>query len=233
MHVDIYGGPDSPRVRESWRGKAFDWYADNGIIEVTADCRASGHNGREGLDQIYRRLDVVEVQDFVEWGRYLQSLPYVRPDKICVEGFSFGGTMTALLVMDHSDVFHYGIAGGGVYDWALYDTHYTERFMDTPQNNPEGYAVTRAVDHVANYPARVTDADPSRIAPVMLKITHGTGDDNVHFQNTLQLVDALQEQGADFELMIYPDGMHGYGGYQGRHFLASNHAFLLKYLKSK
>ena len=233
VHVDIYGGPDSPQVRESWRGKQYGWYAENGIIELTADCRSSGHNGRAGLDQIYRRLDVVEVQDFVEWGRYLQSLPYVRADKICVEGFSFGGTMTALLVMDHSDVFHYGIAGGGVYDWALYDTHYTERFMDTPQNNPDGYAATRALDHAKNYPTRYRDADPSKVAPVMLKLTHGTGDDNVHFQSTLQLVDALQAAGADFELMIYPDGMHGYGGYQGRHFQAANRAFLLKYLKTE
>lgn len=233
VHMDLYGGPDSPRVRESWPRNPDNWYADNGIIQITADCRAAGHNGREGLDRIYRQLDVVEVQDFVEWGRYLQSLPYVKADKIGVEGFSFGGTMTALLVMDHSDVFHYGIAGGGVYDWALYDTHYTERFMDTPQNNPEGYAKTRAIGHVKNYPARYRDADPSAVAPVMLKITHGTGDDNVHFQSTLQLIDALQKEGADFELMVYPDGMHGYRGYQGLHFQEANRAFWLKYLKSE
>ena len=230
VHVDIYGGPDSPQVNDRFRSPAhYQWYAENGIIEVVADCRASGHNGREGLDQIYRRLDEREVLDFVEWAEYLKALPYVQGDKIGVEGFSFGGTMTALLVMNHPDAFHYGIAGGGVYDWALYDTHYTERFMDTPANNPEGYASTKAIASAANYPVTEKNYDGS----VMLKITHGTGDDNVHFQSTLQLVDALQKAGKKFELMIYPDGMHGYRGYQGRHFTEANRAFWLKYLKGE
>lgn len=230
VHVDIYGGPDSPQVNDRFRGpSAYKWYAENGIIEVVADCRASGHNGRAGLDYIYRRLDEREVLDFVEWAEYLKALPYVQGDKIGVEGFSFGGTMTALLVMNHPDAFHYGIAGGGVYDWALYDTHYTERFMDTPANNPEGYASTKAISSAANYPVTEANYDGS----VMLKITHGTGDDNVHFQSTLQLVDALQKAGKKFELMIYPDGMHGYRGYQGRHFSEANHAFWLKYLKGE
>lgn len=230
VHVDIYGGPDSPQVNDRFRNPLYyKWYAENGIIEVIADCRASGHNGRAGLDYIYRRLDEREVLDFVEWAEYLKALPYVQGDKIGVEGFSFGGTMTALLVMNHPDAFHYGIAGGGVYDWALYDTHYTERFMDTPANNPEGYASTKAISSAANYPVTEANYDGS----VMLKITHGTGDDNVHFQSTLQLVDALQKAGKKFELMIYPDGMHGYRGYQGRHFSEANHAFWLKYLKGE
>ena len=227
VHVDIYGGPDTPMVTDYFRGTGYyQWYAENGIIEVVADCRASGHNGREGLDMIYGRLDEREVMDFVEWAEYLKSLPYVQGDKIGVEGFSFGGTMTALLVMRHSDAFHYGIAGGGVYDWALYDTHYTERFMSTPAENPDGYASTKAVSYAAEYPVTEDSYDGS----VMLKITHGTGDDNVHFQSTLQLVDALQKADKKFELMIYPDGMHGYRGYQGRHFTEANHAFWLHYL---
>lgn len=238
VHVDIYGGPDTPRVRDSWitynENSANQWWSRNGIIEVTLDCRAAGHNGRAGLDCIYRQLDIVEVEDFVEWGKYLQSLPYVKADKIGVEGFSFGGTMTTLLVTNHSDVFHYGIAGGGVYDWALYDTHYTERFMESPQTNPEGYAKTKVVDRIKSYPATYakTAADAAAVAPVMLGITHGTGDDNVHFQNTLQLIDALQKANKAFELMIYPDGMHGYRGYQGAHDTAAHRAFWLKYLKN-
>lgn len=234
VHVDLYGGPDSPQVRDTWRGATYyDWYADNGIIEVVVDCRAGGQNGRRGLDDIYRNLDVREIEDFVLWGKYLQGLPYVRADKIGVEGFSFGGTMTSLLVMDHSDIFHYGIAGGGVYDWRLYDTHYTERFMETPSTNPEGYEVTRVIDHAVNYPTTYGNTVPGEVEPVMLKITHGTGDDNVHFQNTLQLVDALQREGKKFELMIYPDGMHGYRGYQGQHFLQANREFWKKYLLSR
>ena len=238
VHVDIYGGPDSPQVTDRWSPPARNaWYADNGIIELIADCRASGHNGRAGLDCIYKQLSTVEVDDFVAWAEYLQSLPYVKGDKIGVEGFSFGGTMTAVLVATAPQAFHYGIAGGGVYDWKLYDTHYTERFMSTPEDNPDGYARTRAVDRIASYPARPYGSAPAEgtvsDGSVMLKITHGTGDDNVHYQNTLQLIDALQKIGASFDFMVYPDGMHGYRGYQGLHFQAENNAFWLKYLKGE
>ena len=229
VHVDIYGGPDAPQVTDRWAAPTrYARHQQNGIIELIADCRASGHNGRAGLDCIYKQLSTVEVDDFVAWAEYLQSLPYVKGDKIGVEGFSFGGTMTAVLVATAPQAFHYGIAGGGVYDWKLYDTHYTERFMSTPEDNPDGYARTRAVDRIASYPAR-----PGDDGSVMLKITHGTGDDNVHYQNTLQLIDALQKIGASFDFMVYPDGMHGYRGYQGQHFQAENNAFWLKYLKGE
>ena len=238
VHVDIYGGPDSPQVTDRWSPPARNaWYADNGIIELVADCRASGHNGRAGLDCIYKQLATVEVDDFVAWAEYLQSLPYVQGDKIGVEGFSFGGTMTALLVATAPQAFHYGIAGGGVYDWMLYDTHYTERFMSTPEDNADGYARTRTVDRIASYPARPYGSAPAdgtvSDGSVMLKLTHGTGDDNVHYQNTLQLIDALHKIGASFDFMVYPDGMHGYRGYQGNHFNAENRAFWLKYLKGE
>ena len=229
VHVDIYGGPDSPQVTDRWAAPArYAWYAENGIIELIADCRASGHNGRAGLDCIYKQLASVEIDDFVAWAEWLQSLPYVQGDKIGVEGFSFGGTMTTLLVATAPYAFHYGIAGGGVYDWKLYDTHYTERFMSTPEDNPDGYARTRVMDRIDNYPAR-----PGDDGSVMLKLTHGTGDDNVHYQNTLQLIDAFHKMGASFEFMVYPDGMHGYRGYQGAHFQAENNAFWLKYLKGE
>ena len=227
VHVDIYGGPDSPLVHDRWvRPGAYDWYAEKGIIQLIADCRAAGHNGRKGTDAIFKQLGTVEVDDFVQWAKWLQSLPYVKADKIGVEGFSFGGTMTTLLVSEASEYYHYGIAGGGVYDWTLYDTHYTERFMSTLEDNAEGYARTRVIGRVEGYPAKAGQSDGS----VMLKITHGTGDDNVHFQNTLQLIDVLHRQGAEFDFMIYPDGMHGYRGYQGKHFQEENRAFWEKYL---
>ncbi|MBO4818154.1 MAG: DPP IV N-terminal domain-containing protein [Bacteroidales bacterium] len=230
VHMDIYGGPDHPMVTDKWDVNAFgQWCAYNGIIEVVADCRAAGHNGRAGLDMIYRQLGVLEVRDFVEWADYLKSLPYVDGDKIGVEGFSFGGTMTALLVMEHPDAFHYGIAGGGVYDWSLYDSHYTERFMDTPQANPEGYESTKVIGRTGNYPVSV-DFKYDGVEPVMLMLTHGTGDDNVHFQNTLQLIDVLQSEGKKFQLMIYPDGKHGYHEYQGEHAVRFQVEFWLKYL---
>ena len=249
VHVDIYGGPDTPMVRDRWVTPNEDnqWYSANDIIQITVDPRAGGHNGRESLDMIYRQLTVNEVKDFCSWSDWLMELPYVQDDKIGVEGFSFGGTMTSMLLMQAPDKFHYGIAGGGVYDWALYDSHYTERYMDTPQNNPEGYEVSKVLNYVNGYPTDYVISSASSVIsseaesrdeksltePVMLKLTHGTGDDNVHHQNTLQLIDEMHKAGKNFEFMIYPDGMHGYYGYQGDHFKKANRAFWLKYLKTR
>ena len=206
-------------MQDRWR-KPNQWWSENGIIHLTADVRVSGHTGRAGTDLDHKDLTTCAIKDFCTWAEWLRSQPYVS--KIGVEGFSFGGTNTALLLLDHSDLFCCGIAGGGVYDWMLYDSHYTERFMSTPEDNPEGYA-DKVLDHVENYPG-----DGS----VMLRLTHGTGDDNVHFQSTLQLIDALQRAGKQFELMIYPDGMHGYRGAQGVHSWESDKLFWLKYLKN-
>ncbi len=233
VHVDIYGGPNTPLVRDRWvtPNQSNQWYSENGIIQITVDPRAAGHNGREGLDMIYRQLTVWEVKDFVAWANWLKALPYVDGDKIGVEGFSFGGTMTSMLLMQAPESFHYGIAGGGVYDWALYDSHYTERYMDTPQANPEGYEVAKVLNYVDGYPVEY-DGNTA-VEPVMLKLTHGTGDDNVHHQNTLQLIDRMHKENKKFDFMIYPDGMHGYRGYQGRHFDMANREFWLKYLLGK
>ena len=237
VHVDIYGGPNTPQVRDRWvtPNASNQWYSDNGIIQITVDPRAAGHNGREGLDMIYRQPTVWEVKDFCAWADWLKALPYVDGDRIGVEGFSFGGTMTSMLLMQAPDKFHYGIAGGGVYDWALYDSHYTERYMDTPQNNPEGYEVSKVLNYVDGYPTSYdvisSGVEKTPVEPVMLKLTHGTGDDNVHHQNTLQLLDAMHKAGKKFDFMIYPDGMHGYRGYQGEHFQNANNEFWLKYLK--
>ena len=264
VHVDIYGGPDTPMVRDRWvtPNASNQWYSENGIIQITVDPRAAGHNGRAGLDMIYRQLTVWEVKDFCAWADALKQLPYVDGDKIGVEGFSFGGTMTSMLLMQAPDRFHYGIAGGGVYDWALYDSHYTERYMDTPQANPQGYEVSKVLNYVDGYPVeykvetmrmsgtdapaehtvqqqnddsgchpeRIREVLQGRVEPVMLKLTHGTGDDNVHHQNTLQLLDAMHKAGKKFDFMIYPDGLHGYRGYQGTHFEAANREFWRKYL---
>jgi dipeptidyl-peptidase-4 len=233
VHVDIYGGPNTPLVRDRWvtPNESNQWYSENGIIQITVDPRAAGHNGRAGLDMIYRQLTVWEVKDFVAWANWLKALPYVDGDKIGVEGFSFGGTMTSMLLMQAPESFHYGIAGGGVYDWALYDSHYTERYMDTPQANPEGYEVAKVLNYVNGYPTEYEGN--TSVEPVMLKLTHGTGDDNVHHQNTLQLIDRMHKENKKFDFMIYPDGMHGYRGYQGRHFDMANREFWLKYLLGK
>ncbi len=223
VKVNIYGGPDNPQVREGWRGlsMASQWWANHGVIQVTLDNRAGGHFGKKGVEAVYRYLGILELQDFCDGIDHFRKMPFVNENKIGVEGFSFGGTMTALCVTEGNEHFQYGIAGGGVYDWGLYDTHYGERYMDRPQDNPDGYAKSRVIDRVSKYRGDATN---------MLRLTHGTGDDNVHFQNSLQLIDQLQKDHKDFELMIYPDGMHGYRGDQGMHSSLQDYKFWYRYL---
>lgn len=230
--MQLYGGPGTPYVRDRWadRDASDRWCYENGIIYIVTDPRSSGENGRRGMDQAFRRMTVIELQDYVAWAKWLQALPYVQGDRIGVEGFSFGGTTTSMLVLRYPQYFCCGVAGGGVYDWNLYDSHYTERFMDTPQANPKGYAEAGVLTWV---PKVFAPENASRPVPGALKITHGTGDDNVHFQNSLLLVDALQREGYQFELMIYPDGMHGYRGKQHLHDQASDHIFWSRHLLGK
>ena len=228
VQVQLYGGPGTPYVRDSWgdRDASDAWCYDNGVIYIVVDPRSSGENGRRGMDQAFRRMTVIELQDYVAWAKWLQAQPYVDGSRIGVKGFSFGGTTTAMLVLRYPQYFRCGIAGGGVYDWHLYDTHYTERFMDTPQANPDGYAEASVMTWVP----QVFAGDGPKPLPNALCLTHGTGDDNVHFQNTLQLIDALQQAGYQFELRIYPDGMHGYRGRQHEHDAAAEAIFWTKWL---
>ena len=229
--MQLYGGPGTPYVRDIWKNRdaSDEWCYRNGVIYIVCDPRSSGENGREGMDQAFRRMTVIELEDYIAWAEWLQSLPYVDGSRIGVKGFSFGGTTTAMLVLRYPQYFRCGIAGGGVYDWTLYDSHYTERFMDTPQANPEGYAAASVIDWV---PRIFGEGDGRKLPlPGALRLTHGTGDDNVHYQNTLLLMDALQKAGVQFELMLYPDGMHGYRGYQGEHDKAAEADFWTRWLK--
>ena len=223
VHFEVYGGPDTPYVRDYWRTPNAEnqWWSKNGIIHIVCDPRSAGHCGKAGEDMAYRQISVVEVEDYKAWAAWMASKDCVDASRMGVEGFSFGGTSTVMLLAKAPECFCCGIAGGGVYDFRLYDTHYTERFMDTPQNNPDGYDLACCLKYVK-------DIDDSRVT---LRLTHGTGDDNVHFQNTLLLVDELQKQGKHFELMIYPDGMHGYRGYQHSHDVSDAHDFWLRNLK--
>ena len=228
--MQLYGGPGTPYVRDSWKNRdAQDvWCWENGIIYIVVDPRSSGENGRAGMDEAFGRMTVPELGDYIAWAKWLQSLPYVDGSRIGVEGFSFGGTTTSMLVLRYPEYFCCGVAGGGVYDWKLYDSHYTERFMDTPQANPEGYKEATVLSWVDG--CALKERQGLHNGMPALKLTHGTGDDNVHFQNTLQLIDALQKAGIQFELMIYPDGMHGYRGYQHMHDKANDALFWSRHL---
>ncbi len=223
VKVSIYGGPDSPRVVDSWGSGGNQWWANHGVIQVVLDNRVSGHLGKKGLEAAYRKLSTIEVQDFIDGAKYFRDMEFVNKDKVGVSGFSFGGTMTTVLVTEGNEYYKYGIAGGGVYDWALYDTHYTERYMDTPQDNPDGYKSTRAIDRVKASSYKGTKDN-------MLRITHGTADDNVHFQNTLQLIDMMENQCMNFELAIYPEEFHGYRGAKSRQSEMQDYIFWYKYL---
>ena len=228
--MQLYGGPGTPYVRDWWNNRDASnlWCWENGIVYIVVDPRSSGENGRRGMDEAFRRMTVTELDDYIAWAKWLQGLRYVDGSRIGVTGFSFGGTTTSMLVLRYPQYFCCGVAGGGVYDWKLYDSHYTERYMDTPQANPGGYAEASVITWVNDCALRKCGGLHKGMPA--LKLTHGTGDDNVHFQSTLQLIDALQKAGIQFELMIYPDGMHGYRGYQHEHDAANDHLFWTKHL---
>lgn len=224
--VSMYGGPNAGTVMDTWKGvrENTQWWANEGVIQIAIDHRASGHCGKEGLNYLHRNLLNIELDDYIEWMKELHKLPFVNREKVGITGFSYGGSMTVLACTEGNEYFKYGIAGGGVYDWGLYDTHYTERYMDRPQDNPDGYANTRLMEKVAQYKGDKTN---------YLKITHGTSDDNVHMQNTMQLIEALQNSGKQFDLMIYPGGFHGYRGKQGKHSNMGDYIFWYRHLLEK
>ena len=199
--ISIYGGPNAGTVYDRWRavGGATQWWAQEGIIQVAFDNRSSGHFGKNGLNFIHRQLGKWEIEDYMTCGRWLRNQRYVDTNKVTITGGSFGGYMTCMALTYGADVFTHGIANASVTDWHLYDTHYTERFMDTPNENPEGYKATSVMTYADKYKG-------------MLRIVHGTSDDNVHMQNSIQLISKLQELRKHFEFMVYPGERHGIGG---------------------
>ncbi|HYJ80938.1 MAG TPA: S9 family peptidase [Longimicrobiaceae bacterium] len=198
----VYGGPGSQTVTDSWGGSRYLWHqllAQKGYIVVSIDNRGTGGRGRDFKKQTYLNLGTFEARDQIEAARWLAAQPYVDPARLGIWGWSYGGYMSSLTMMTEGSPFKAGIAVAPVTDWRLYDSIYTERFMRTPQENPEGY----------------NRGAPSRLAANLkgdLLLVHGTGDDNVHFQNSVQLADALQAAGKQFDFMLYPDRNHGIAG---------------------
>jgi len=223
MLISIYGGPNAGTVMDSWVWNATrQFYANEGLIQVAFDHRASGHFGKEGVNYMYHNLGYWEMADYKAMVKWFIANGQADPAKICITGFSYGGYMSAYALTYGADVFTYGMAGGIVTDWSLYDTHYTERYMGTPQNNPEGYKTSSVLTYVDKYKG-------------MLQIVHGTMDDNVHMQNSIQLISALEDKGKDFELMLYPGGRHGWGNLPAKnaHFANLKTKFIYKYLLEK
>ena len=219
--ISIYGGPDAGTCWNSWSlNGTQQWYAKEGLIQVAMDHRASGHFGKEGVNYMYRDLGHWELVDYSTMVKWLIKNKQADPTKICITGFSYGGYMSTLALTKAVDVFTHGMAGGPVTDWTLYDSHYTERFMDLPAENPEGYKKGNVMNYTDKYKG-------------MLQIVHGEIDDNVHMQNSIQLISKLQDAKKDFEMMVYPGGRHGWGGNKGLHFQNLKTQFIYEYLLEK
>ena len=193
-----YSGPHAPQVRNSWGGSRYMWHqllAQKGYIIWILDNRTASGKGVESTWKVYKQMGRLELEDLEDGVKYLKTQPFVDGERLGIWGWSYGGFMTTY-ALTHSDSWKMGIAGGSVTDWALYDSIYTERYMLTPEENPEGYKNTSVLNAAKNLDAK-------------LLLIHGVMDNNVHLQNTTKLVYELQKAGKQFDLMIYPTQRHG------------------------
>lgn len=217
----VYGGPGSQAVTNSWgRGQTgwFQMLAQMGIIVVSVDNRGTGGRGEEFKKMTYLQLGKYETIDQIEAAKYLSSLPYVDGSRIGMFGWSYGGYLALLCMTKGSDYFSTGIAVAPVSSWRYYDNIYTERYMRTPQENPGGYDDNSPINYADQLKGR-------------LLLVHGTADDNVHVQNSIEMINALVKADKQFDLMLYPDRDHGiYGGNTRLHLFRLMTEFLEKNL---
>jgi dipeptidyl-peptidase-4 len=193
-----YSGPQAAQVRNGWGGVGYLWHqmlAQKGYIVWICDNRTASNKGVESAWPVYRNFGELELRDLEDGVSWLKSQPYVDGSRIGIWGWSYGGYMTSY-ALTHSKSFKIGIAGGTVSDWRDYDSIYTERYMGTPQNNPEGYRKASPLHNAKDLHGK-------------LLLIHGTMDDNVHVQNTIQFAYELQKANKPFQLMLYPKSRHG------------------------
>lgn len=198
----VYGGPGSQMVVDTWTGSTYLWHqylASQGFIVACVDGRGTGGRGTEFRTCTYKKLGELETKDQIETAKYLGSLPYVDKNRIGIWGWSFGGYLSTNSLFWGSDVFKAAIAVAPVTNWRFYDSIYTERYLSTPQDNAVGYD--------RNSPIHYADKLKGHYL-----LIHGTSDDNVHFQNTLALQEALIKAGKQFETFVYPNKAHGISG---------------------
>jgi dipeptidyl-peptidase-4 len=196
--VDVYGGPGVQSVTNAWGSLFHQYLAQHGYVVFQLDNRGSGFRGTRFETALGGRMGGIEVADQVRGVEFLRGLPYVDAKRVGVFGWSYGGYMALMCLMQAPDTFMAGIAGAPVTDWTLYDTHYTERYLSTPQANAAGYAAS----NVLNYVDRLR-------RPLLL--VHGMADDNVLFAHSTALMKKLQDLQKPFDLMTYPGGKHGLG----------------------
>ncbi|HBN53400.1 MAG TPA: S9 family peptidase [Stenotrophomonas sp.] len=220
--VYVYGGPASQTVTDSWPGRGdhlFNQYlAQRGYVVFSMDNRGTPRRGRDFGGALYGVQGTVEVADQLEGIKWLKQQPWVDGARIGVQGWSNGGYMTLMLLAKASDRYACGVAGAPVTDWGLYDTHYTERYMNLPAANPDGYREARILSHIDGL-----------TSPLLL--IHGMADDNVLFSNSTSLMSALQKRGQPFELMTYPGAKHGLSGSNALHRYRIAENFLARCLK--
>ncbi len=211
--VFVYGGPHSQNVRNSWQGLSLEQVlAHRGFVIWQLDNRGSSGRGHLWEAALYRRFGERELQDQQAGIKHLLSLGFVDEKRLGIYGWSYGGFMTLYALTQAPDLFRAGVAGAPVADWRNYDTIYTERYLGLPAENPEGYRLSSPLNFAANLKAA-------------LLLVHNLEDDNVLFQNTLQMADALQRAGKSFEMMIYPQKTHGVTGAARRHLWETIAAF--------
>ncbi len=197
--VSTYGGPHAQVVRNAWGGSSFLWHelmAQKGYIIFLLDNRGSAGRGHAFETPLHLRLGAQELSDQRDGVQYLKSLPYVDASRIGIWGWSYGGHMTLHAMFEAGDDFKAGFAGGPVTDWRYYDSIYTERYLGLPQKNEKGYRDSSPVKYAAQLKGK-------------LLIAHGTGDDNVHFANTLVVINDLIEAGKYVEVLAFPGRGHG------------------------
>ena len=216
-----YSGPGSQKVANSWNDTNDFWHqslVQKGYIVACVDGRGTGFKGTAFKKVTYKQLVHFETLDQIEAARKLGQKPFIDAERIGIWGWSYGGHMSTNCILKGNDVFSLAIAVAPVTSWRFYDTIYTERFMRTPQENPEGYDLNSPFNY-----------------PELLKgdylLIHGSGDDNVHLQNTMRMAEALVQANKPFELMIYPDKNHGiYGGNTRLHLYNKMTNFILNKL---
>jgi dipeptidyl-peptidase-4 len=198
--MQVYGGPGvGGGVRKSWQPATSQLLTEAGYIVFRLDNRGEGDRSAAFKQALYLKMSQPEIADQVLAANYLRSLPYVDDDRIAAMGWSYGGFMTLHMLTEPAMGLASAISGAPVTDWSLYDTHYTERYMSTPEANPEGYAASDVVDQLEDLTGR-------------LLLLHGMADDNVIFENATRVIDALQSRSVPFEMMLYPGQRHGVRG---------------------
>jgi dipeptidyl-peptidase 4 len=197
--MQVYGGPSGGGVKRAWGAATDQLLTEAGYIVFRMDNRGEGYRSRAFKNALYRHMGTVEVEDQVLAADYLRSLPYVDDARMAVMGWSYGGFMSLAMLTEPKMGLAAALAGAPPTEWSLYDTAYTERYMSTPQDNPEGYAASDLVTRLDKMTGR-------------LLLLHGMADDNVIFENTTRVLNALQEKSVPFETMLYPGQRHGVRG---------------------